>query len=85
MSTDNPAKTRADSQLIMWLLTDSGVSRYRIAKDIGISEATISRVARGETTVQSIRFGTAQKLSAYAENIQTAQAKGATTHGTENH
>lgn len=74
--------TQADSALIMWLLTESSVSRYRIAKDIGISEATISRVARGETTVQSIRFGTAQKLSAYAEAVRKAQdAKGVTPDG----
>lgn len=75
--------TLADSALIMWLLTESNVSRYRIAKDIGISEATISRVARGETTVQSIRFGTAQKLSAYAESVQKQEAKGVTTDGEE--
>lgn len=80
MSTDKHDETHADSTLIMWLLTESGVSRYRIAKDIGISEATISRIARGETTVESIRFGSAQKLSAYAENIQKEQAKGATLH-----
>lgn len=87
MSTESQGETHADSTLIMWLLTDSGVSRYRIAKDLGISEATISRIARGETTVQSIRFGSAQKLSAYAENIQREQAqdaKGVTSNGEEN-
>lgn len=84
MNEDKHEDTHADSTLIMWLLTDSGVSRYRIAKDIGISEATISRIVRGETTIASIRFGSAQKLTAYAEAIQQKlahDAKGATTHG----
>lgn len=60
----------ADSRLITWLLHDSGVTRYKISKDIGISESTLSRIANGETPMDAVRFGYASKLTDYARSIQ---------------
>lgn len=59
----------ADSRLISWLLQDSGVTRYKISKDIGISESTLSRIANGETPMEAVRFGYASKLTDYARSI----------------
>lgn len=59
----------ADSRLISWLLQDSGVTRYKISKDIGISESTLSRIANGETPMDAVRFGYASKLTDYARSI----------------
>ncbi|WP_078598410.1 helix-turn-helix domain-containing protein [Evansella clarkii] len=61
----------ADSRLIEWLLHDSGVSRYKISKDVGISESTLSRIAKGETPMDVVRFGYARKLTEYARSIQS--------------
>ena len=60
----------ADSRLIHWLLHDSGVSRYRISKLVGISESTLSRIAGGETPMDAVRFGYAHKLTACARDLR---------------
>jgi transcriptional regulator with XRE-family HTH domain len=60
----------ADSRLITWLLHESGITRYKISKDIGISESTLSRIANGETPMEAVRFGYASKLTKYARSIQ---------------
>ena len=65
---------RADGALIKWLLHESGVSRYKISKDLGISEATLSRLTRDEVPLASIRFGYASMLTEYAREIQAEQA-----------
>jgi predicted transcriptional regulator len=59
----------ADSRLIKWLLNESGVSRYRISKDVGISESALSRIAKGETPMDAVRFGNASKLTDYARSV----------------
>lgn len=84
---------RADSRLIWWLLRESSVSRYQIARDLDMSEATLSRIVNESTKLESIRFGFAHKLTAYARKIQAEQAarhkrewhepKGVTKHGEE--
>ncbi|MEK4529805.1 hypothetical protein NST38_30845 [Paenibacillus sp. FSL H8-0104] len=63
-------KGYADSQLIDWLLNQSGVSCYQISKKSKIGESTLSRISNGETSMHSIRFGTAIKLTEYARRIQ---------------
>lgn len=63
-------EVKADSNLIEWLLHESGVSRYKISKDIDISESTLSRIANGETALDAIRFGLAHKLTDYARDIK---------------
>lgn len=64
----------ADSALIRWLLEDSGVSRYKISKDLGMSESMLSRLARDEISINSIRFGYAKDLTTYARRVQAEQA-----------
>lgn len=66
---------KADSGLIRWLLEESGVSRYKISKDIGMSESMLSRLVREEISLDSIRFGYAKELTAYARRLQAEQAK----------
>lgn len=81
----------ADSRLIRWLLYESGVRRRQIANAVDISEATVSRMVSERIKIESIRFGSAHKLTAYARKIQAEQAakqrlellepKGVTKHG----
>lgn len=66
----------ADSRLIHWLLHESGVTRYRIAKDLDMSESTLSRIASGETSMDAVRFGFAHKLTDYARTVKQNIAKG---------
>jgi len=61
---------KADSKLITWLLEQSNVSRYRISEDTGITEMTLSRLVNGVSKMENITFGTAAKLTEYAEKIQ---------------
>jgi transcriptional regulator with XRE-family HTH domain len=43
-------------------IRESGLTRYRIAKDTGVDEAALMRFMRGET---SIRLDKADRLAAY--------------------
>lgn len=65
----------ADSELIRWLLDDSGVSRYRISKDTGVSEGTLSRIHSGNVELDSIRFGYAKRLTTYARDVRATQTE----------
>lgn len=69
----------ASSDLIHWLLYESEISRYKISKETGISEATLSRIANKDTPIDQVRFGSAHKLTAYAKEVQAKQ-KGLITH-----
>lgn len=66
---DKVNQTEADSRLIHWLLHESGLSRYYISKEIGISESTLSRIASGDTPIDSVRFGSAHKITDYARLV----------------
>lgn len=66
----------ADSKLIEWLLHESGVSRYRISKDVGITESTLSRIANKETPMDAVRFGYARRLTDYARSVQSQRSSG---------
>lgn len=66
---------RADSELIRWLLHDSGISRYQISKEVGITEATLSRITHGETPMDRVSFGYAHKLTEYARKVKQEQVK----------
>lgn len=65
----------ADSKLIRWLLDESGVTKYQIEKDVGISQSTLSRLARGEIKLDSIRYGSARQLTDYARRVKTDQER----------
>lgn len=66
----------ADSRVIHWLLHESGVSRYKISKDTGISESALSRMASGETQMGSINFGFAISLTKYAHSLKDSAKNG---------
>lgn len=61
----------ADSRLIEWLFHESEISRYKISKDTGISESTLSRIASGYTQMEAVKFGLAHKLTEYARSVQS--------------
>lgn len=60
----------ADEKLIRWLLDESGISRYRIWKDTGIPETTLSDLATGKTLIENMFFKKAAKLTEYAKIIK---------------
>ncbi len=50
------------SQVLRAAIEESGLTRYRIAKDTGNTEASLSRFMAGET---SLRLDKADKLAKY--------------------
>lgn len=63
----------ADSRLIEWLFHESGISRYKISKEIGFAESTLSRIAKGQTPMDAVKFGLAHKLTQYARDAQLSK------------
>ena len=60
MSNRKPKPTLTD--VLKAAIEQSGVTRYRIAKDTGIDEAALMRFLRGEI---SVRLDKADRLAAY--------------------
>ena len=58
----------ADLKMIKWLIENE--SGYRIAKDTGISQSTISRFQTGESKFENMRLSHAIILTEYAETIK---------------
>jgi len=46
-------------------LLNSGISNYRIHKETGIAQSTLSDLKNGKTTVDSMRLDNALKLNDY--------------------
>lgn len=61
---------KADKNLIEWLLTESGVSRYAVSKATGIAQTTLSDLATGKTSIDKMTLGHAITLTEYAEKLQ---------------
>lgn len=59
----------ANQNIIEWLFENQ--SGYRIAKDTGISQSTISRFQTGESKFENMRLGHAITLTEYALSIKT--------------
>ena len=70
LNKDECSNLGADGRLILWLLEDSGISRYHISKELDISESTLSRIASGITNINGIQFGVAHKLTEYARRMK---------------
>ncbi|MFZ1933869.1 MAG: helix-turn-helix transcriptional regulator [Thermoguttaceae bacterium] len=70
MSKRKPTMTNA----LKAAITESGLTRYRIAKDTGIDEAALMRFMRGET---SLRLDKADVLAEYLglELVKKRKAK----------
>lgn len=70
---DNPKSKdfeySANGRIVMWLLNDSGRSRYRISKDTGITEGALSRIASGDTSIEAVKFINAHILTQYGINL----------------
>ena len=50
------------------LLTDGNISRYKISKDTGISQATLSDYATGKSKIGNMKLDHALKLNEYFLN-----------------
>lgn len=60
----------ANGASIHWILHESDVTKYRISKDTGISESTLSRLASGFIPIPQMRFEYAHILTQYAHMVQ---------------
>ncbi|WP_018659297.1 helix-turn-helix domain-containing protein [Allofustis seminis] len=57
----------ADSEKIKWLLKNA--TQYRIAKETGVPQPTLSTLANGKTSIENISLGNASKLTEYADRL----------------
>lgn len=62
-------KMNAEQEKIQWLLHESGESMYKVAKETGITQATLSRLKSGITSLEKLPFEKASKLTTYAKQI----------------
>lgn len=63
-------KMNAEQEKIQWLLHESGESMYKVAKETGITQATLSRLKSGITSLEKLPFEKAAKLTTYAKQIR---------------
>lgn len=63
----------ADSNKMKRVLKE--VSGYRIAKDTGISQSTVSRWITGETEIEDMKFKHAVKLTEYCDKIHASDSE----------
>lgn len=61
---------RADEHEIRKLLFDSNISRYKISKETGIPQNTLSDLANGKTDIKKMRLDNAAKLTEYAIKLK---------------
>jgi len=61
---------KADSELIKWLLEESGVTKYRISKATGIHQTTLTKLETGIALIENLSFKNAIVLTKYAEMIK---------------
>ena len=59
----------ANSELIKWLLEESGVTKYRISKATGIHQTTLTKLETGIALIENLSFKNAIVLTKYAEKI----------------
>lgn len=62
-------------QLLEWLITESGVTSYRIKKDTGVAETTARRLLIGESKIDNLPLGTAQKLEELAATLKEEEER----------
>lgn len=66
---------KANEDDIRWLLFDSGLTFYRIAKDTGIPKPNVYRLQQRQSQIENLRFNTASTLTAYARKVKKQQTK----------
>ena len=59
---------KVDTKLIEWLLENE--TQYRIAKETGVAQSNISRVAKGERKIENLTIAVGAKLTEYAKKIK---------------
>lgn len=64
---------KADTEKVWKLLTDEKVSRYRVWKDTGIAQSTLSDLTTGKVQIEDMKLGTAIKLTEYYENLNSGE------------
>jgi len=65
---------KADSSLILWLLEESGVTKYGISKATGIHITTLTNLTDGTSHIVNLSFKNAAALTEYAEKIKGEKA-----------
>lgn len=58
----------ANEQQILWLLEN--VTQYRIAKETGMSQGSISRLKNGKIKIENLTLKTASALTELAKKMQ---------------
>lgn len=61
---------KANEDDIRWLIFDSGLTFYRIAKDTGIPKPNVYRLQQRQSQIENLRFNTASTLTAYAQKAR---------------
>ena len=65
----------ANEYEIRKLLFDSEVSRYKISKETGIPQNTLSDLVNGKSDIKKMRLDNAAKLTEYAMKIEEDNKK----------
>jgi len=63
---------KADEKKILWLLHESEESMYQVSKATGITQASLSRLKNGVTSLEKLPFDKAAILTDYAEKLKGA-------------
>ena len=58
----------ANAQQIIWLLEN--VTQYRIAKETGMSQGSLSQLKNGKIKIENLTLKTASALTALAKKMQ---------------
>ena len=59
---------KADSKLIEWLINNE--TQYRISKETGISNSTISGLLKGDRKIENLTLKIASKLTDFAKKLK---------------
>ena len=59
-----------NSDLIHWLLFDSGKTPHRIGSDLKISISNLYQIKRGERSINNLSLENASKLTSYAIKVR---------------
>ena len=64
---------KANEQQIIWLLDNA--TQYRIAKETGISQGSVSRLKNGKIKIDNLTLKTASALTELAKKMQKGEIK----------
>ena len=63
-------KLIGNSDIIHWLLFDSGKTPHRIGSDLKISISNLYQIKRGERSINNLSLENASKLTSYAIKVR---------------